>query len=120
MAPDSGEPVTITKNGEPVTQLHQKNRMERFDIPVMAWRNARLDGGLQEISLGGDIGIAAAELENFHTDPADRFIVASAMLNGFTLITADRHLGLAGAIAPPRRALVKGISLSGSAGVTWY
>ena len=33
----------------------------------------------------------ASLLPERHKDPADRFIIATALLNGFTVVTADRH-----------------------------
>lgn len=47
--------------------------------------------GLREIPVDGDIGIRATELANFHRDPADRLIVATA-LGGHQLVTADRRI----------------------------
>ena len=51
-----------------------------------------MQGGLQEIKVDGDIAIAAAQLGDFHDDPADRFIVATASLAGAALITADQRI----------------------------
>ena len=75
-----------------IALLHQKYRMEMFDISIMIWRRTRLDSGIQEVPVTGDIGTAAAELQEFHADPADRFIAATAVLNGLTLITADARI----------------------------
>lgn len=63
-----------------------------FETSVAAWRKTTLVQGFIKTPVTGDIGIAAAELEEFHADPADRFIVASAVLNGLTLITAERRI----------------------------
>ena len=43
---------------------------------------------LTEIPVNGEIGIRANNLPNFHPDPADRIIVATA-LEGHRLLTAD-------------------------------
>ena len=45
---------------------------------------------LPKIPITGKIGITATLIENFHADPADRFIVATAQLHGLSLVTADR------------------------------
>lgn len=74
-----------------LAMLRVKGRLN-FETSVAVWRKATLDQGFIESRVTGDIGIAAAELEDFHADPADRFIVASAVLNGLTLITADRRI----------------------------
>ena len=42
--------------------------------------------------VGGTIGIAANQLQNFHDDPADRLIVATAMGLGASLVTSDARL----------------------------
>ena len=41
--------------------------------------------------MDGEIGIRANGLKNFHADPADRIIVATA-LYGHRLVTADRRI----------------------------
>ena len=54
-------------------------------------RQDLLTGGAIEAGLSGDIAINAATLD-MHGDPADRFIVATAMAHGATLVTADTAL----------------------------
>ena len=44
-----------------------------------------------EIPMDGKIGIRAASLDDFHGDPADRLIVATA-LAGHRLTTADQRI----------------------------
>ena len=55
-------------------------------------RDKILAAGIQEIPLTGDIALLAVELENLHNDPADRFIVATAIIHDATLLTADTAL----------------------------
>ena len=55
-----------------------------------SWRGDWLRAGLEEIALDGSLAVAAAELADFHADPADRFI--AAMAHGATLITADQAI----------------------------
>lgn len=66
----------------------------RINLPVgtLKWRQEILRVGLKEISIDGEIGIAATTLEKLHADPADRIIVASAVQLGATLVTADRRI----------------------------
>ncbi|MFQ5775612.1 MAG: type II toxin-antitoxin system VapC family toxin [Kiloniellaceae bacterium] len=71
--------------------LLQRNRIE-LDKPVEAWRQELLLSGLKEIPLDGAIAIAAIHLSELHSDPADLFIVATAILSEASLITADRRL----------------------------
>lgn len=62
----------------------------RITLPddIVPWRAALLANYLTEIPVSGDIGIRANNLPNFHPDPADRIIVATAM-EGHRLLTAD-------------------------------
>ena len=66
---------------------------------VAGWRRRVLDLGIEEIPISGDIGIMATELKGLPADPADRIIVATALLRGHTLLTADeRILGWSGTV----------------------
>ena len=69
-------------------------RRQRSPVPQPAayWRQRVLGMGIAEIPVSGDIGILATELEDFPTDPADRIIAATALLQGATLITADEGI----------------------------
>lgn len=60
-------------------------------LPPTAWRRDLLGLGLLEISVDGEIGVAAAQLD-LHGDPADRLIVATAQIKGAVLLTADQPL----------------------------
>lgn len=66
----------------------------RITLPVAAdrWRAEWLQAGLIEIPLDGRIALLACQLENFHRDPADRFIVATAIDRNLPLMTADQKL----------------------------
>ena len=44
-----------------------------------------------ELAVDGEIGVRAVALPDFHADPADRLIVATA-LRGHLLITADERI----------------------------
>ena len=55
------------------------------------WRREQLGQGLVEIPVDGEIGIRACGLADFHADPADRIIVATA-LGGHRLVTADERI----------------------------
>jgi PIN domain nuclease of toxin-antitoxin system len=64
----------------------------KLPLPVREWRNELLIAGVTELPLDGDIALRALDLEGLPHDPADRFIVASALLHGGTLVTADEKL----------------------------
>lgn len=74
-----------------VALLVRKGRL-RLEQSLGDWRRDLLGRGVIELPLAGAGCIAAAELENFHADPADRLIVASAQEIGATLLTADEKI----------------------------
>ncbi len=74
-----------------VAMLIEKNRLE-MQIAADAWRQSLINNGLQEIVLTGDIAIRAAHLADFHGDPADRMIVATAIQSDASLCTADQQI----------------------------
>ena len=63
----------------------------RLADDVRSWRREHLEQGVVEIPVDGEIGIRAVELTEFHSDPADRLIVATA-LAGHRLVTPDRRI----------------------------
>ena len=73
-----------------VARLQEKGRI-RLLQDVRTWRTRLLQDGLVEIPVDGDIAIRSHSLEDFHADPADRIIVATAM-GGHSLLTADERI----------------------------
>lgn len=45
--------------------------------------------GMSAIPPDDDIMFRAARLPDFHKDPADRIIIATALANGMAIVTAD-------------------------------
>lgn len=74
-----------------ISMLTQKGRLEmRLEMDV--WRKELLKNGLYEIPLDGAIAIRASGLKEFHGDPADRLIVATALQTSSILMTADQKI----------------------------
>jgi PIN domain nuclease of toxin-antitoxin system len=71
--------------------LQARGRL-RLPASVAEWRDAVLAAGAVELPLDGAVAVRALELPGLHDDPADRFIVASALLHGAALMTADERL----------------------------
>lgn len=71
--------------------LVAKGRLEAAHAPAY-YRQHIQETAIEELPLTGDIAILASELETLHGDPADRFITATAIAHGATLMTADRTL----------------------------
>ena len=74
-----------------VAVLVSKNRVS-LDKPVDQWRIEALQLGIEEVPLSGEVGIEAVALVGLHADPADRFIVATALKMQATLVTSDARL----------------------------
>lgn len=66
----------------------------RISLPVSVekWRSDWLEAGLGEIPVDGRIALHSCRLEDFHRDPADRFIVATAIDRSLPLVSADRQI----------------------------
>ena len=73
-----------------IAMLKDRGRI-RFPEDVGLWRREQLEQGMVEIAVDGEIGIRAISLADFHADPADRLIVATA-LAGHRLVTADERI----------------------------
>jgi PIN domain nuclease of toxin-antitoxin system len=74
-----------------IALLIAKRRVRSLDSAGTT-RRLILDAGVNEVLLSGEIAVLAAELEGLHADPADRFIMATAIANDATLVTADERL----------------------------
>ena len=83
-----------------LAMLVEKGRIEAGDVEEM--RRIASESGIVELPLDGATAILAARLAGLHKDPTDRFIAATALRHGATLITADERL-LAG---PPELVLL--------------
>ncbi|MCC6196896.1 MAG: type II toxin-antitoxin system VapC family toxin [Burkholderiales bacterium] len=46
----------------------------------------------QEAQINFEVALRSREVLPMHADPADRILVATALVNGFTLVTADQSL----------------------------
>ncbi|MFZ2540294.1 MAG: type II toxin-antitoxin system VapC family toxin [Gallionella sp.] len=71
--------------------LAQRGRIV-LPVALETWRAELLQAGVQEIPINGRIALLATSFHDLHRDPADRFIVATAMHHGALLITADSKI----------------------------
>ena len=65
-----------------------------LEIPVTPVRLAdmlveRYD--MKELPINNSIALRSSALPEIHKDPTDRFIIATALLNDFTVVTGDRR-----------------------------
>lgn len=71
--------------------LAQRGRIV-LPVPIEVWHAELLQAGVQEIAIDGRIALMATSLADLHKDPADRFIVATAMAHQALLVTADSKI----------------------------
>jgi len=76
-----------------IVLLHEKGRIRMDASPETWWRKAMADTPLREAPLTHEIALATRSVGLAHADPADRLLVATALIHGLTLATADRKLG---------------------------
>jgi len=74
-----------------VSQLVTRGRID-LGTSAGGWRTEVLNLGINEISIDGEIAVYSTTLKGLPTDPADRIIVATAILRGAALVTADERL----------------------------
>src|SRR5437879_11047368 len=56
------------------------------------WRARILSMGVREVPVSANIAIRASDLENLSGDPIDRMIVATALVEEVSLMTADQRI----------------------------
>jgi PIN domain nuclease of toxin-antitoxin system len=69
----------------------------RFGMTVSEARDVVLQTNIAEVPIDGVIAMTAARL-GMHGDPGDRFIVATALIHGATLMTADEKIRALGSV----------------------
>lgn len=63
-----------------------------FDLDPGVFRRELFEAGYEEIAINGSHAAAVSTLPDLHKDPFDRILVAQAIVEGVTLISADRAL----------------------------
>lgn len=72
-----------------VAYLVKRGRLQ-LGLPVTDWLKASLEeSGIAHLPMNVDIARIAAELPDQHRDPADRFIIATAIHHDAKLISLD-------------------------------
>jgi PIN domain nuclease of toxin-antitoxin system len=72
--------------------LAERGRLKLDDEAPRWVTEALTRGPAQEAVLNVDIAVRSHEIMPGHPDPADRFLVATALVYGLTLVTADETL----------------------------
>lgn len=72
--------------------LADRGRVELVPDPWRWIRSALATRPMREFPLTHEVALRSRAIRLPHDDPADRFIAATAMVHGLTLVTADRSL----------------------------
>ncbi|WP_420462565.1 type II toxin-antitoxin system VapC family toxin [Candidatus Palauibacter sp.] len=72
--------------------LAEKGRVLLHPDPWSWIRTALTVRPMHEIPVTFDVAFGSRSIRLGHADPADRFIAATAMVHGLTLVTADKSL----------------------------
>jgi PIN domain nuclease of toxin-antitoxin system len=72
-----------------LADLVRKRRLNQ-QVELERWRRELLSMGVLEMPVSGAVAIRASALEDFHKDPWDRMISATALVHDASLVTADR------------------------------
>jgi PIN domain nuclease of toxin-antitoxin system len=70
---------------------HAKGLESFHAHPGMVWEGL-LENGYTELAVIGKHAVAAGNLPSIHKDPFDRILIAQAMIEGITLLTADPRI----------------------------
>ena len=73
-----------------LTRLQQEGTIVIPTTPEDFLADLATEYGITAIPPADDIMIRAARLPNHHKDPADRIIIATALIHDLTVITGDR------------------------------
>ena len=86
-----GQPVLSDISVWEVAMLASKGRLT-LKPDAQTWIEANLKDPIELEPLSPEICVASCNLQDFQGDPADRLIVATALVLGIPLITADRQI----------------------------
>ena len=95
--------TTLLHSAASLWEIAIKSALGRDDFAVdaSALRRGLLENGYEELPVDGRHALAVAALPAIHRDPFDRILLAQAVVEGLTLLTADEVL--AGYPGPVRR-----------------
>ena len=72
--------------------LKCKSGKLKLPVPPKSWLDLVLEHhDISVIDISSDVSLLSAELPPYHKDPCDRFIIATAIINSFPVVTADEN-----------------------------
>ena len=87
----SGTAIVSAISQWEVSMLAMKRRLELMPDEA-SWFSANLESPVSLAPITAEISMTSCRLTDFHGDPADRVIVATAITLGIPLITADEKI----------------------------
>ena len=75
-----------------IWEIAIKHRLGKLPVPPERFRDDMARGGATILSIHDEHAIASAGLATDHADPFDRLLVATALVEGLQLLTADAAL----------------------------
>ena len=72
-----------------ISNKYRQGKIELPQVPREWFKNVCARHRLTTLPLTNEIMIAAGELPEHHKDPADRFIIATALENDLPVVTSD-------------------------------
>ncbi|MFV0337758.1 MAG: type II toxin-antitoxin system VapC family toxin [Chthoniobacterales bacterium] len=89
----SGEFVEVSAiSAWEIAWKHAKGHLE-LSMDARSWFQTALEvQQIREMPITAAIALTAADLPRIHNDPADRFIIATALEIGIPIITPDQHI----------------------------
>ena len=81
-------------SGASIWEIAIKRMLEKpeFHVDPCALRNGLLARDFQELPVTSEHALAVLQLPPIHGDPFDRLLIAQAISEGATLLTADRTI----------------------------
>lgn len=75
-----------------VWEVAIKHRLGKLPVPPDRFRDGMARGGATILSIHDEHAIGSAALATSHSDPFDRLLIATALVEGLQLLTADAAL----------------------------
>lgn len=91
------DPATVVAfSAASLWEIAIKNGLGRrdFNVDPRVLRRGLVENDYTELPVNGTHAVAVDLLPPIHKDPFDRMLVAQAQIEGLTLLTADKTLGL--------------------------
>ena len=73
-------------------EIAVKNTKRKLELPLLVeewWKKTVAHHNLDIIQITDDILLRAVSLPQIHSDPADRIIIATAVMNDLPVVTSD-------------------------------